>query len=85
MFVCSVLASCAASTHQGPARPGNVAAIRHEIEPNLEGRTITAMGRTRADSAVVFTRDASGARHEETWVRDDGGWKLTTSAALAAN
>jgi hypothetical protein len=87
LFVSSLIAGagCAAQTAQQHGRPVNVALVRHEIQGNLDGRTITAMGRTRDDSAVVYTRDASGTRHEETWVREGRDWKLTNSAAIASN
>ena len=85
MMMVSVLASCAAQSHQ-VARPVNVASVKHQIEDAMDGsRTVTAMGRTRADAAVVYTRDKSGARHEESWIRQGGSWKLASSTALASN
>ena len=33
-------------------------------------RTIAAMGKTTDDRAVVYTTSKTGARQEETWVRD---------------
>jgi hypothetical protein len=86
-FVFAVLlAGACAHSSTGPNDPVNVAAVRNEIKAEIktenDGRTIQSMGRTRHDSAVVYTTTASGERLEETWAKVDGRWKLQTKTAL---
>jgi hypothetical protein len=40
------------------------------------------MGKTTDVRAVVYTKTPTGARQEETWVRDGSGWKLDHSVAV---
>jgi hypothetical protein len=40
------------------------------------------MGKTTDVRAVVYTKSKTGARQEETWVRDTSGWKLDHSVAV---
>jgi len=78
----SLTAACAT----GP-RAVNVAAVRHDINDTIQSqqadRTVTSMGKTTSERAVVFTTTKAGVRQEETWVRDGSGWKLDKSSAMA--
>ncbi len=85
-FIAAILfTTLVACAHNAPtAGPVNVAAVRHEIADSLHGeRTILSMGHVDHAHAVVFTKDATNARHEETWVRAGEGWKLDQSVATA--
>jgi hypothetical protein len=76
------LFACAPAAH-GP-RPVNVAVIRNDIQHVLpEGRTVTSMGHTTEDFAVVYTTDGA-SRREENWVRQPAGWKLQSSSDVTA-
>lgn len=71
-------------------RPVNVAAVRNEINGTIRShendRSIHSMGKVTAERAVVYTTNKSGAKQEETWVRNGaGGWKLEGSSALAGS
>ena len=93
-LVIALASACA--THStvggGPASSGsrvNVATVRAEINSTIASttgdRTVTSMGKTSADAAVVFTTSTPGARAEETWIRSTAGWKLERSTALEAS
>lgn len=64
----------------------NVAAVRHEINDTLAAqnadRSVTAMGKTSEQRAIVYTTSTAGVRQEETWVKDGAGWKLDKSSAM---
>ena len=79
----ALVTGCAHST--GP-RPINVAAVRNEINGTIRAesgdRTIHSMGRVEANRAVVYTTNTTGAKQEETWVKDGSRWKLETATAL---
>ena len=71
----------------GP-RPVNVASVRSEINESINSssadRTVTAMGKTTPERAVVFTTSKQGAKQEETWVKANGSWKMENAAAISA-
>ena len=81
-FLALLLSACA--TTSGP-RPTNVAHVRQQIwaamQTQAPERTIAAMGKTTDERAVVYTTTKAGARQEETWVRDNGSWKLDHAVA----
>jgi hypothetical protein len=78
-------AACATTGTTGANHPTNVAHVRLAIWEQMQGqapeRTITAMGKTTGDRAVVYTKSNTGARQEETWVRDTRGWRLDHAVA----
>lgn len=80
-----ILSACAGS-NTGAHGPVNVAAIRHQIDDTIQAqshdRTVTSMGKVRADRAVVYTTSASGVRQEEIWNKDGSGWKLEKATAM---
>lgn len=65
----------------------NVAAVRHDISETIakdpQKRTIVSMGHTTNDSAVIYTQSADAPKREETWVRDNGEWKMKEAKDLA--
>ena len=67
----------------------NVAAVRHDINTTIDQdpaqkRAIVSMGHTTNDSAVIYTQVSDGApKREETWVRDNGAWKMKEAKDLA--
>ena len=69
----------------GP-RAVNVASVRHEINDTIQAqqadRTVTSMGKTTTERAVVYTTSKTGTRQEETWVKDGPGWKLDKASAM---
>lgn len=71
----------------GAHHPVNVASVRSEINGSIRAhendRSIYSMGKVTAASAVVFTSSKTGAKQEETWVRDEAGWKLQGATAVA--
>ena len=76
--------ACAAAPGKQVRGHTNVAAVRSEINGTIRtqqnDRTITAMGHTETNRAVVYTTNkSSGAKQEETWVNDGSGWKLEGS------
>lgn len=75
----------AAACATGP-RAVNVAAVRHEINDTLAAqnadRSVTAMGKTSQERAVVYTTSNAGVRQEETWVKDGAAWRLDKSSAM---
>ena len=83
IFLALVFSACA--TTSGP-HPTNVAHVRADIWATMKSqppeRTIQAMGKTTPDRAVVYTRSKTGARQEETWVRDNGTWRLDHAVAV---
>jgi len=83
IFLALVFSAACATT--GANHPTNVAHVRLQIQAAMHTqapeRTITAMGHTTEDSAVVFTTTKAGARQEETWVRANGSWKLDHAVA----
>jgi hypothetical protein len=87
-FLLAVLlsASACATTSTGAAHPTNVAHVRQDIWATMQTqtpeRTISAMGKTTDTRAVVYTKSKTGARQEETWVRDGSGWKLDHAVAV---
>lgn len=79
-FLFAILLSACATT--GANHPVNVAHVRLQIQAAMPAeRSITAMGHTTDNSAVVYTTSKGGVRQEETWVRDASGWKLDHSVA----
>lgn len=86
LFAILVSVSACATTSTGAAHPTNVAHVRQAIWATMQTqspeRTISAMGKTTDVRAVVYTKSATGARQEETWVRDTSGWKLDHSVAV---
>ena len=78
-------AACATSGTTGANHPTNVAHVRLAIASAMHNqapeRTITAMGKTSDDRAVVYTKSNTGARQEETWVKDASGWRLDHAVA----
>lgn len=79
-------ASACATNSTGAAHPTNVAHVRQDIWATMKTqspeRTISAMGKTTDTRAVVYTKSKTGARQEETWVRDGNGWKLDHAVAI---
>lgn len=77
--------SLAAACATGP-RPVNVASVRNEINGTLSSqnadRSVTSMGKTSTERAVVYTTSKAGVRQEETWVKDGASWKLDKSSAM---
>ncbi len=88
IFLALALFTACASTG-GAHRPVNVAAVRSEINGTIRAhendRTIHSMGKVSAERAVVYTTSKSGAKQEETWIRDGGGWKLEGASAVAGS
>lgn len=88
IFLALALFTACASTG-GANRPVNVASVRHEINDAIKShendRAIHSMGKVTAQRAVVYTTNKSGAKQEETWVKDSSGWKLEGSTALAGS
>ncbi|HSD85917.1 MAG TPA: hypothetical protein VLB44_00325 [Kofleriaceae bacterium] len=81
------LFTASACAHNGP-RPVNVAAARSEISGTIRSqsndRTIHSMGHVDATRAVVYTTNSqTGAKQEETWIKDGQRWKLQTATAIA--
>ena len=79
-------AACAAAPGKQVRGHTNVAAVRSEINGAIRSqqndRTITAMGHTETNRAVVYTTNTTtGAKAEETWVNDGSGWKLEGAPA----
>ena len=93
LFVVTLFtAACAAAPAKQVSGHTNVAAVRSEINGAIRtqqnDRTITAMGHTEMNRAVVYTTNkTSGAKAEETWVNDGSGWKLesTTTAGSSSS
>lgn len=85
--VALLTAACASAPGKQVRGHTNVAAVRSEINGTIakeqNDRTITAMGHTEMNRAVVYTTNkTSGAKAEETWVNDGSGWKLEGSTAV---
>ena len=83
------LVFCMACATTGGPRPINIAGVRNEIQGTIRSTTndrqIHSMGRVREDRAVVYTTNKqTGARQEETWVKDGPSWKLENAQALSA-
>jgi len=63
----------------------NVAAVRQDIKATIETdnahpRSIVSMGHTTNDSAVIYTKAATGGPTvEESWVREGGAWTMKGS------
>lgn len=77
--------ACATAPTTGANHPTNVAHVRLAIASAMHTqapeRTITAMGKTTDDRAIVYTKSTTGARQEETWVKDASGWRLDHAVA----
>jgi len=85
-FICALLlAGACATTNTGANHPTNVAHVRLAIWSSMQTqapeRTIAAMGKTTDDRAIVYTKTKAGVRQEETWVRENGSWKLDHAVA----
>src|SRR6476620_279930 len=83
-------AACAGNPGKQVRGHTNVAAVRSEINGAIRtqqnDRTITAMGHTEMNRAIVYTTNkTSGAKAEETWVNDGSGRKLEGSTAVAGS
>lgn len=69
-------------------RPTNVAAVRTEINGAIQAstadRSVTAMGKTSYERAVVYTTASTGERKEETWVKANGAWTLESATPIAS-
>lgn len=81
----TIASACAPATRPGVV---NVAAVRSEINGTIRStsndRLIHSMGKTSPDRAVVYTTSKDGStKQEETWVRQNGAWKLETATALS--
>ena len=79
-------AACAAAPGKQVRGHTNVAAVRSEINGAIRAqendRTVTAMGHTEPNKAVVYTTNTStGAKAEEHWVNDGSGWKREGGAS----
>ena len=79
-------AACATTTTGTTAHSTtNVAHVRQAIWASMQtsqpSRTITAMGKTTDERAIVYTKSNSGTRQEETWVKDTSGWRLDHAVA----
>jgi molybdopterin-guanine dinucleotide biosynthesis protein len=89
IFIALAFALTACASSGGANRPINVAAVRHEINDTIHAdkndRDVTAMGRVRADNAVVYTTSKTGVRQEETWVKAGGAWKLDKAVSMSSN
>jgi hypothetical protein len=86
-FALALFAATACAPHNGPGVV-NVAAARSEINGTIRSqgndRTIHSMGHVEATKAIVYTtNNKTGAKQEETWVKDGQGWKLQTTTAIA--
>lgn len=83
IFLALVFSTACATT--GANHPTNVAHVRLQIQAAMQtqapDRSITAMGHTTEDRAVVYTTTKAGGRQEETWVRAAGSWKLDHAVA----
>ena len=80
IFLALVFSAACATT--GANHPTNVAHVRLQIQAAMPAeRSITAMGHTTDDRAVVYTTSKTGTRQEETWVRANGSWKLDHAVA----
>jgi len=91
-FLFAILVSvsaCATNSTGAASHPTNVAHVRQQIWSAMQTqspeRTISAMGKTTDVRAVVYTKSATGARQEETWVRDTSGWKLDHAVAVGGS
>jgi hypothetical protein len=77
--------ACATTGNTGANHPTNVAHVRLAIWDKMQTqapqRTITAMGKTSDERAIVYTKSDTGARQEETWVKDGSGWRLDHAVA----
>lgn len=83
-------AACAAAPGKQVRGHTNVAAVRSEINGAIRAqendRTITAMGHTETNKAVVYTTNtATGAKAEEHWVNDGSGWKREGAPAQTSS
>jgi hypothetical protein len=83
-FICALLLSACATTSNAP-HATNVAHVRLDIAAAMKTqspeRTIASMGKTTDDRAIVYTTTKTGQRQEETWVKDNGAWKLDHAVA----
>lgn len=78
------LGACAGPTATSKSGHVNVAFVRQEIRKEItDERTITSMGKVTTTSAEVYTQTAGQPRHQETWVKADGKWKLQESHEVA--
>jgi len=89
IFLAFALFTATACAHNatGP-RPINVAAVRSEINGTIRSQTndrsIHSMGHVETNKAVVYTTNTrTGAKQEETWIKDGQRWKLQTTTAIA--
>jgi hypothetical protein len=77
--------ACATTGNTGANHPTNVAHVRlaiwEQMQTQAPQRTITAMGKTTDERAVVYTKSNTGSRQEETWVKDGSGWRLDHAVA----
>lgn len=88
IFISLVLLAGCATTGAGVKHPVNVAAVRSEINGTIRSqgndRSIYSMGHADEQTATVYTTNtATGAKQEETWIKDGSNWKLKGSTALA--
>lgn len=85
-FALAIALSACATSSTGPNKPVNVAAVRHQIDDQIQAeshdRSITSMGHVDQTHATVFTTLKTGSRQEENWIKGDGGWKLDKKTAM---
>ena len=87
LFAVVVALAACASGPKATSKSGhvNVAFVRGEIKKSItDERNIVSMGKVTPTTAEVYTQVKGQPRHQETWVKDDGQWKMQESHDVTA-